>query len=317
MLKKVSRCDGGGGTRLRPQPESRPKPPGPDPQQADRSAHRRTSETGRHNRHRRHALLPRRRDARAISATAPSSASTSSTPSRTRAAGYRRLGQEGRRVSERRHVHHRLRRRPRHRHPGALAYHRKNRSEATWSCSTWRTPWNSAWSSPTISGRHPPVPGKALLGRGLLRHRGHPGMYILEPQVLDLMEPARNYDWSQDIFPDARRVEAAVRCVVEVLDRRGVAPAVPAGAVRGAEQQDHAPHRRRPARQRHLGGRGPMSTPARRSSAPPSSGRTAASRPGSPSGRIPSSGTTPSSRKGEAEQGDPVGFGVCGARAPP
>lgn len=27
------------------------------------------------------------------------------------------------------------------------------------------------------------------------------GMYILEPEVFDLMEPGRTYDWSQDIFP--------------------------------------------------------------------------------------------------------------------
>lgn len=27
------------------------------------------------------------------------------------------------------------------------------------------------------------------------------GIYILEPEVLDLMEPGRSYDWSQDIFP--------------------------------------------------------------------------------------------------------------------
>lgn len=27
------------------------------------------------------------------------------------------------------------------------------------------------------------------------------GMYVLEPSVFELMEPARNYDWSQDIFP--------------------------------------------------------------------------------------------------------------------
>lgn len=27
------------------------------------------------------------------------------------------------------------------------------------------------------------------------------GMYILEPEIFDLMQPGRNYDWSQDIFP--------------------------------------------------------------------------------------------------------------------
>lgn len=27
------------------------------------------------------------------------------------------------------------------------------------------------------------------------------GMYILEPEILDLMEPGKNYDWSSDIFP--------------------------------------------------------------------------------------------------------------------
>lgn len=33
------------------------------------------------------------------------------------------------------------------------------------------------------------------------------GMYILEPSVFDYMEPAKNYDWSQHIFPEILREE--------------------------------------------------------------------------------------------------------------
>src|SRR5438105_13011661 len=33
------------------------------------------------------------------------------------------------------------------------------------------------------------------------------GMYVLEPSVFDYMEPARSYDWSQDIFPQILREE--------------------------------------------------------------------------------------------------------------
>src|SRR5947207_2850198 len=33
------------------------------------------------------------------------------------------------------------------------------------------------------------------------------GMYVLEPSVFDYMEPARPYDWSQDIFPQILREE--------------------------------------------------------------------------------------------------------------
>lgn len=31
------------------------------------------------------------------------------------------------------------------------------------------------------------------------------GMYILEPEIFDLMEPGKSYDWSQDIFPELLR----------------------------------------------------------------------------------------------------------------
>lgn len=31
------------------------------------------------------------------------------------------------------------------------------------------------------------------------------GMYILEPEIFDLMQPGKNYDWSQDIFPELLR----------------------------------------------------------------------------------------------------------------
>lgn len=31
------------------------------------------------------------------------------------------------------------------------------------------------------------------------------GMYILEPEIFDLMEPGKQYDWSQDIFPELLR----------------------------------------------------------------------------------------------------------------
>ncbi len=33
------------------------------------------------------------------------------------------------------------------------------------------------------------------------------GMYILEPEILDMMEPGKIYDWSQDIFPELLRQE--------------------------------------------------------------------------------------------------------------
>ncbi|MEP6757467.1 MAG: mannose-1-phosphate guanyltransferase [Chthonomonadales bacterium] len=36
------------------------------------------------------------------------------------------------------------------------------------------------------------------------------GMYILEPEVFDYMEPARSYDWSQHIFPEILREEEAL-----------------------------------------------------------------------------------------------------------
>ncbi|GAB4460442.1 MAG: mannose-1-phosphate guanyltransferase [Armatimonadaceae bacterium] len=36
------------------------------------------------------------------------------------------------------------------------------------------------------------------------------GMYILEPSVFDLMEPNKNYDWSQDIFPRMLAEERAL-----------------------------------------------------------------------------------------------------------
>ena len=84
--------------------------------------------------------------------------------------------------------------------PRALEYHRKNQSEATLVLQHVENPLEFGVVITDDDGRIRRFLEKPSWGE-VFSDTVNTGMYILEPQVLDLMDEGRNYDWSQDIFP--------------------------------------------------------------------------------------------------------------------
>nr|CAA9252450.1 Mannose-1-phosphate guanylyltransferase / Phosphomannomutase [uncultured Armatimonadetes bacterium] len=84
--------------------------------------------------------------------------------------------------------------------PRALEYHRKNQSEATLVLQHVENPLEFGVVITDDDGRIRRFLEKPSWGE-VFSDTVNTGMYIIEPQVLDLMDEGRNYDWSQDIFP--------------------------------------------------------------------------------------------------------------------
>lgn len=84
--------------------------------------------------------------------------------------------------------------------PKALAYHRSKKSEATLILQNVENPLEFGVVMTEEDGRIQRFVEKPSWGE-VFSDSVNTGMYILEPSVFALMDPARNYDWSQDIFP--------------------------------------------------------------------------------------------------------------------
>lgn len=84
--------------------------------------------------------------------------------------------------------------------PKALAYHQRNKSQATLVLQHVENPLEFGVVITDDDGRIRRFLEKPSWGE-VFSDTVNTGMYIIEPGTLDLMEPGRNYDWSQDIFP--------------------------------------------------------------------------------------------------------------------
>lgn len=84
--------------------------------------------------------------------------------------------------------------------PKALAFHREKKSEATIILQHVENPLEFGVVITDDSGHIRRFLEKPSWGE-VFSDTVNTGMYILEPSVLDLMEPARSYDWSGEIFP--------------------------------------------------------------------------------------------------------------------
>lgn len=82
----------------------------------------------------------------------------------------------------------------------ALAFHREKKSEATLVLQHVENPLEFGVVMTEEDGRVRRFLEKPSWGE-VFSDTVNTGMYILEPSVFKLMEPGRNYDWSQDIFP--------------------------------------------------------------------------------------------------------------------
>ncbi len=82
----------------------------------------------------------------------------------------------------------------------ALAYHKKNQAQATLVLQQVENPLEFGVVITDDQGSIQRFLEKPSWGE-VFSDTVNTGMYIIEPGVLDLMEPGKNYDWSQDIFP--------------------------------------------------------------------------------------------------------------------
>lgn len=82
----------------------------------------------------------------------------------------------------------------------ALAFHREKQSEATLILQHVQNPLEFGVVMTEEDGRIQRFLEKPSWGE-VFSDTVNTGMYILEPSVFALMDPAKNYDWSQDIFP--------------------------------------------------------------------------------------------------------------------
>jgi mannose-1-phosphate guanylyltransferase/phosphomannomutase len=84
--------------------------------------------------------------------------------------------------------------------PKALAFHLKKKAEATLILQHVKNPLEFGVVMTEEDGRIQRFLEKPSWGE-VFSDTVNTGMYIIEPTVFALMEPNRNYDWSQDIFP--------------------------------------------------------------------------------------------------------------------
>ena len=121
----------------------------------------------------------------------------------------------------------------------AVGFHRAKKSEATLILQQIDNPLDFGVVMTEEGGRIARFLEKPSWGE-VFSDTVNTGMYILEPSVFALMEPNKNYDWSQDIFPRmlASRARTVRLCDGRILDGCWFARAVPAGAVRYAERPD-------------------------------------------------------------------------------
>jgi mannose-1-phosphate guanylyltransferase/phosphomannomutase len=82
----------------------------------------------------------------------------------------------------------------------AVAYHRTKQAEATLILQSVANPLEFGVVMTEEDGRIKRFLEKPSWGE-VFSDTVNTGMYVLEPSVFSLMEPDRNYDWSQDIFP--------------------------------------------------------------------------------------------------------------------
>ena len=89
----------------------------------------------------------------------------------------------------------------------ALAYHReKEVGGDSESCSMWTIPLEFGVVITDDNGRIRRFLEKPSWGE-VFSDTVNTGMYILEPSIFEYMEPEKNYDWSQDIFPQILKEE--------------------------------------------------------------------------------------------------------------
>lgn len=91
----------------------------------------------------------------------------------------------------------------------SLAFHRANKSEATLVLQQVPNPLEFGVVVTGEDGRIQRFLEKPSWSE-VFSDTVNTGMYLIEPSVLDLMDPAKNYDWSQDIFPRMLQEERAL-----------------------------------------------------------------------------------------------------------